>query len=506
MKSNNLLLMQHITKCFPGVVALNDVSIDLKKGEILSICGENGAGKSTLMKILSGDYEYGSYSGDIYVNGEIQKINSTCYAEKIGIAMIYQEINVELDLSVTENIMLGIMPKTKFGIIDWKRARQIAVEGLKRLHVDLDPETNMRNLSASVQQLVCIARALVRNPEILILDEPTAALTETETRDLFTILHQLKDFGISCIYISHKLDEVFQISDRIIVMRDSRVISEFLHDQILPEKIIEDMIGRRMDALYPSMENRIIGKEILRIENFKIQHPHSGEKEIIKNVSLSVRKGEVVGLVGLVGSGRSELLRAIYGALPKKTGRVFLEGVEVTINNSTEAIKKGIGLLTEDRKKDGIVGTMNIKENMTLSILEKISKMSFIKKREEQLKVDAFFTEINIKAPSSKTNILHLSGGNQQKVVLAKSLMTDMKVLFLDEPTRGIDIGAKSEIYKIIADLASKGLSIIMISSEYQELIAMCDRFIVIGNGEVVAELGKREADEATFIRLASCV
>ena len=498
--------MEHVTKRFPGVTALDDVSIELKKGEILSICGENGAGKSTLMKILAGDYAHGTYDGEIYVNGVKEKITSTGYAEKIGIAMIYQEINVELDMSVAENIMLGIMPKNQFGLIDWKKAREISAETLKTLHVDIDPDMTMRNLNASMQQLVCIARALVRNPKILILDEPTSALTETETKNLFDILYQLRETDISCIYISHKLDEVFQISDRVIVMRDSHVISEFDRSEIDPNKIINDMIGRHLNALYPYMGDRIIGEEVLRIENFAIQHPYSSEKEIIKDVSLTVKKGEVVGLVGLVGSGRSELLRAVYGALPKKKGKTFINGKEVFINSPENAIANGIGFLTEDRKKDGIVGTMNVKENLTLSILDKLTGRIFLNKTEEQEKVDLYFEKINIKAPSPKTNILHLSGGNQQKVVLSKSLMTDMKLLLLDEPTRGIDIGSKSEIYRIIANLAESGLSLIMISSEYQELISMCDRFIVIGNGYIVAELSKEEASEAEFIRLASCI
>ncbi|MEM1485681.1 sugar ABC transporter ATP-binding protein [Oscillospiraceae bacterium PP1C4] len=506
MNAKYILEMRGITKRFPGVVALNDVSIGLEHGKILSICGENGAGKSTLMKVLAGDYEHGSYDGEIYIDDKLQRFTSTGVAERAGIAMIYQEINVELDLSVAENIMLGIMPKNAIGLIDWKKTKEIAATTLEKLKVTLDVDTTMRNLSASVQQLVCIARALVRNPKILILDEPTSALTETETEALMLILADLKQSGISCIYISHKLDEVFKISDRIIVMRDSNVVSSYLREDIKPDSIIEDMIGRRMDSMYPSMSGRIMGNRVLEVKNFQVMHPSSKEKNIIENVSFYVRKGEVLGLGGLVGSGRSELLRAVFGALPKTSGEVLVDGKHVSITSPKEGIKCGLGLLTEERKKDGVISTMNIGENMTLSILKKISQHTIINKKNEQVRIDDYFESLKIKAPSQKTNIMSLSGGNQQKVILAKSLLTDMKVLFLDEPTRGIDIGAKSEIYKIIETLANKGLSIVMISSEYPELLAMCDRFVVIGNGRVVGELTKEEASEVKLIKMASMV
>jgi ABC-type sugar transport system ATPase subunit len=500
-----ILEMRHITKKFPGVTALNDVSIALERGEILSICGENGAGKSTLMKILSGEYAHGTYSGSVLLEGKELRISSNRVAETVGIAMIYQEISVELDLSVAENILLGMLPLRKTGLVDWKTTRSIVSDILKKLRIDLDVNLKMRELSASVQQLVCIARALVRKPKILILDEPTAALTESETEYLIKILQELKSSGISCIYISHKLDEVFRISDRIVVMRDARVISGYTREQIDPAQIIEDMIGRRMDQIYPSMEERIIGEEVFRIENFTVPHPHAA-KNIITDAQFSIRRGEVLGLAGLVGSGRSELLRAIFGSLPKVSGDVYVEGKKCNIANPADAIRNGIGFLTEDRKKDGIVATMNILQNMTLSTLKKISRFGFIQNRAERGKAEDYFWSMHIKAPSLKTGILNLSGGNQQKVVLAKSLLTDMKVLFLDEPTRGIDVGAKAEIYKIIQDLSSKGLSIVMISSEHPELLAMCDRFVVIGNGRIAGGLTKAEADETKIIRMASHV
>jgi len=503
MNANYVLEMQHITKKFPGVVALNDVSIELKKGEILSLCGENGAGKSTLMKVLAGEHSCDTYSGNIRLYGEDVRITSNRKAEDLGIAMIYQEISVELDLSVAENIMLGRIPKKKSGLLDLKKMNEIARETLRRINVDLDVTMDMRLLSASVKQLVCIARALVRNPKILILDEPTAALTEAETENLITVINKLKADGISCIYISHKLDEVFRISDRIVVMRDAHVVSNYERGEFVPEKVIEDMIGRRIDKMYPDMTDRVIGDEVLRVEHFKVQHP-SSTKNIIEDAGFTVHKGEVLGLAGLVGSGRTELLRAVFGALPKKAGKVFLEGKEVHIPNEDTAISLGLGFLTEDRKKDGIVGSMNVGENMTLSILKKLVNRIFLNHKKEKQAIDEYFAALGIKAPSAKTSIMNLSGGNQQKVVLAKSLMTDMKVLFLDEPTRGIDVGAKAEIYKIIHDLSARGLSIVMISSEYPELVAMCDRFVILGDGKVVGELDRSQASEKELIRLAS--
>jgi ABC-type sugar transport system ATPase subunit len=503
MDNDNLIEMRGITKTFPGVVALNDISIDLKKGEILSLVGENGAGKSTLMKILSGDYPYGSYEGEIIMEGAPLRISSPGYAEKAGIAMIYQQIHVELDLSVEENIFLGILPQ-RMGFVNWKKTRLAAREALDRLKANIDPGGVMRNLSASMQQLVCIARALVRNPKVLILDEPSSALTETETRNLLDILNKFRESGISCIYISHKLKEVFEISDRIVVMRDARYVRTYYRGNIDSRMVVEDMIGRRMDAIYPSMEGRQISKEVLRVENFKVQHPNSSAKNIIEDVSFALHQGEVLGLAGLVGSGRSELLRAIFGAMPHRWGKIFIEGQEQHISDTRTAIRKGIGLLTEDRKKDGFVDTMNIEENMTLSILKEISRLFFIDKKIEDKKVSHYFDVLKIKAPSVKTQIINLSGGNQQKVVLAKSLLTDMKILFLDEPTVGIDIGAKAEIYKIIKNLAEAGLSIVMVSSEYPELLAMCDRFVVIANGYVAGELSKSEASETAILHMAS--
>ena len=500
-KRKSILQVDGVTKRFPGVIALSDVSIELYENEILALVGENGAGKSTLMKILSGSYI--GYDGLIQVGGDTVCFSSTKCSEKAGIAMIYQELNMEIDLSVAENIFIGMYPKTKLGLVNWKKMNSEAKIVLEKLGLDIDPSIEVRDLNASLQQLVSIARALVRKPKILILDEPTASLTEEETSKLIKVINDLKDSGISCIYISHKLDEVFNICDRIVVMRDGMNVSEYLREDIQPAVVIEDMVGRKLDKMYPK-SNRKLGDELLRVENMCVKHQYAHNKNIIEDISFTVKRGEILGLAGLVGSGRSELLRGIYGGFNKIRGKVFVEGKEITIKNPADAIAKGIGFLTEERKNDGFVPMMSIKENMTLTILKEISKYGLFKHKEERKIAKKYFDYLNVKAPNLNSNIETLSGGNQQKVILARTLLADTKILFLDEPTRGIDIGAKSEIYKIMEELVEEGLSIVMISSELPELLAMCDRFIVIGKGEVLGEFDKSQANESVIIHTAS--
>ncbi len=496
--------MSHITKRFMGTVALKDVSLALYEGEILSVVGENGAGKSTLMKILSGVYPGPDYEGEMEILGRRCSFSGPADAENAGIAMIYQELNLELDLTVAENIMLGRLPVNKIGVIDWKKAREMARAALERLHIQIDVEVTARSLSPSMQQLVCIARALVRNPKILILDEPTSVLTERETEELIGILDGLRKEGIACIYISHKLDEVFQISDRIAVLRDGMYIGEYRReDGFEGARVIEDMIGRRLEAMYPDIE-RQIGEELLRVENFRVPHPFAYGKSIIEDVSFTLRRGEILGLVGLVGSGRSELVNAIFGVEPKSAGRLYLEGKEIQIRNPRDAKKYGLGLVTEDRKKNGLIGAMSIEHNMTLTILREIRRGISIDAKKEKRIAQKYFDTLNMKAPDLETLVTSLSGGNQQKVILAKWLITNLRVILLDEPTRGIDVGTKAEIYKLIADLASKGISVIMISSEMPELLGVCDRFVVLSKGRVFKEFLRGEADEVELLRAAS--
>ncbi|UWP61090.1 sugar ABC transporter ATP-binding protein [Ruminococcus gauvreauii] len=497
------LCVKEVTKVFPGVKALDHVSLRLEEGEVLSLVGENGAGKSTLMKVLSGTYPSGSYTGTVEVDGRPVEIMNAQGAEKCGIGMIPQELNIQLDMTAAENVMLGHWPKRKNGLIDWKRLKIQAKKALLSLNIDLDVDIQMRSLNASMQQLVCIARALVQNPSILILDEPTAALTLEETDNLMKIIRKLKADGISCIYISHKLEEVFDISDRVVVMRNGCVVSEYEKTEIVPNQIIADMIGREMDSFYPE-SHKTFGDEVFRVTDMVVPHPFAPNKNMIDGVSFGVKRGEILGLAGLVGSGRSELLRAVYGALPRTRGSICVEGKECENRDPREAIKNGFFMVSEDRKHDGYVGTMTIRENMTLSIMDKISKHTFIQKKEEKAVVHKFFDYLKIKAPSSETSITSLSGGNQQKVIISRALATDMKVLFLDEPTRGIDVGAKAEIYKIINELAEEGLSIVVISSEMPELISLCDRFVVLRDGRIAGEFMKNEVNEQILLEAAA--
>ena len=498
-----VLEMCGITKKFNAITALNQVSFDLKKGEIHALVGENGAGKSTLMKILSGSYQSNTYDGEIKINDECVVFNNTHDAEKSGIEMIYQEISLNPDLSVAENIFLGNLPRKRINcFVDWKRINEQAIIALRSVGLNSRPETLVRTLSTSEQQLICIAKALWRNPKILVLDEPTSALTETEANCLLNRLKHLKETGLSCIYISHKLDEVFEIADRVTVLRDGHIISTYEKNQINAQRIVEDMVGRKIENMYPK-EDIKFGDAALSIENFTVP-ARSNMKNIVQNISFTVRAGEILGIGGLVGSGRNELINAIFGAVEKKSGKIYKYGKEIQIQNPRDSVKNKIGLLTEDRKVSGFVGTMDIKENISLASLRKIISGLFIKKNEEIQHAGSFFKMLNIKASSVTSSVLSLSGGNQQKVVLAKWLMADVDVLFLDEPTRGVDVGAKYEIYNIMTDLVKKGVAIVMISSELPELLAMCDRCIVLFGGNVSGEFTRSEVKEDIFMRAAT--
>lgn len=486
--------MQEISKRFAGITALDRVDLFLKENEILAVLGGNGAGKSTLMRVLNGTIPFDSTcSGKIILDGKEQKFASSRDAENSGIVMIYQEIDLQLDLDAAENIYMGIFPKTSLGTINRKMIVKESRAMLESLGLQIDVTVPVRNYGASIQQLICVARALVRKPKVLILDEPTSCLTESETVYLMKTIRALKAQGISSIYISHKLDEVTEISDRIIILRDAKNVSSYDKHEFDSSKIVEDMIGRKIDFMFPKID-KVIKDVILKVTDFTVAHPYAIHKNIIENASFSVRRGEVLGLAGLVGSGRSELINAIVGAIPKKSGHVYIDGKECAIKEPADALRCGIGLLTENRKKDGLIMTMSIKHNMTISILKMMSKFTVIKSRFESQISDQYHKALNIKTNDLNDIITSLSGGNQQKVVLSKLLMSNLKILFLDEPTRGIDVGAKNEIYKIIGDLASQGIAIVIISSELPELLEICDRYIILSNGRVRMELSKTEA------------
>lgn len=502
MNDKPILEMKEITKRFPGVLALDHVSFDAYSGEILALCGENGAGKSTLMKVLSGSWPEHTYEGKIYIDGELCHFTDTSRSEKAGIAMIYQEISMHLDESVAENIFLGRW-KGKHGFIDWKGMNKASEKYISMVGLAVDPEEHLRNLSTSQQQLVAIARALTKNPKILVLDEPTSPLTINESERLFRILHQLKDQGIACILISHKLDEVFANADRIVVMRDGRTISAYKRGNVDESQVVADMVGRKIESYYPK-ETVQIGEVILEAKDFTVPHPYSANKNIVEHASFNVRSGEILGIGGLVGAGRSELVNAIFGKTKAISGDVYINGRKIKISQPSDAIKNGIALITEDRKTDGIVGCLSIRENIALPSLSDISHGGFIRQVLEYKQTKHFFDEMEIKAPSMETKVQQLSGGNQQKVIIAKWLMKNPKVLIMDEPTRGIDVGAKYEIYKIMVDLAKLGVAIVMISSELPELISMSDRVIVLSEGKISGQLSHDECTQEKVMQLAT--
>lgn len=501
MEKKAILEMQHITKRFPGVLALDDVNFSAYEGEILALCGENGAGKSTLMKILSGSWPRSTYEGTIKVNGQVCDFTNTEKSERAGIAMIYQEISMHLDETVAENIYMGRWPR-KHGMIDWKAMNENAMKYIEMVGLKVHPEETLRNLSTSQQQLVAIARALTKHPRILVLDEPTSPLTLKESEKLFEILHQLKAQGIAGILITHKLAEVFSNADRVVVMRDGKTISSYTMPDISEEQIVADMVGRKIESYYPK-EIGSIGDTILKVQGLTVAHPYAANKNIVEDVSFSVRSGEIFGIGGLVGAGRSELVNAIFGKMKAKQGAVWIDGKNVKIHAPSDAIRAGLALVTEDRKTDGIVGCLSIKENISLSSLKRLSRYGVMQIEQEKKEIHDFYQEISIKAPSVETKVQQLSGGNQQKVVLSKWLMCQPKVLIMDEPTRGIDVGAKYEIYKIMVELAKKGIAIIMISSELPELISMSDRVMVLSEGRNAGILEKEDCTQESVMRLA---
>lgn len=502
MKRKNeksVLEMHSIEKSFPGVKVLKGIDLEIHTGEVVSILGENGAGKSTLMKILSGAYSSAEYTGSIMIEDRQISYNSPKEAENNGVVMIYQENNPFLDISVSENIFMGCFPVNKYGFIDWKETRRKTKEMLASIDLDIDPDTKMRYLNGSEHQLIAILKAISKNSKVLILDEPTSTLTKSETDRLFRSISQMKKKGVCCFYISHKIDEVFEISDRIIVLRDGTVAGTFTKEDFDYDLVISTMIGREMENIFPDTTHEI-GESILSIEDFTVQHPYNREENIVENVSLDLRRGEILGLVGLVGSGRSELVNAVYGKIKKKSGSIRIKGQTIEINDPRDALGNGIALITEDRKKDGLVLIHSIKDNLSLASIDKITKAGVIDKKLEAEKVAEIMRLLNVKAGSSETKTTFLSGGNQQKIVIGKCLLSEPRVFILDEPTRGIDIGSKYEIYQKIIELAREGISIILISSEFSELLGLCDRLLILRGGNIQKEYIKGEANQNKLV------
>jgi len=496
-----LLEMKSITKRFDKVLALNNVNLAAMSGEILAIVGENGAGKSTLMKVLSGVYPHGEYEGDIIYHGKECRFKDIKASEKSGIVIIHQELALIPYLSISENIFLG-NEQSKGGIINWHLTYQKTKELLKKVGLNENPNTLVMNIGVGKQQLVEIAKALSKRVELLVLDEPTAALNEIESENLLNLLLELKKEGISSILISHKLNEVLKVSDRITVLRDGKTIESFPNEGVDENRIIRGMVGRDILDRFPSRDVTV-GETLLEVKNWTVYHPEIADKKVIDNISIHAKRGEVVGIAGLMGAGRTEFAMSIFGGAygTRISGEIHKDGKRLMLKTVSEAIENGIAYLTEDRKQYGLILDETICRNISLANLKKISSRYAVDEFKENQVAEDYRGKVDIRARDVLQHVKNLSGGNQQKVVLSKWLFADPDVLILDEPTRGIDVGAKYEIYQIINDLARQGKCVIVISSELPEVIGLSDRVYIMNEGQIVGELPKAEATQENIMQ-----
>lgn len=502
-----ILEMRNITKEFPGVKALSDVSFRVAQGEIHCLVGENGAGKSTLMKVLSGVWPYGTYTGDIFFNGELQTFRHIADSEKAGIAIIYQELALIPELSVYENIFIGHEISNGF-TVDWNETIKRANEMLARVRLDVNPATKIRDLGVGKQQLIEIAKALSRNVKLLILDEPTAALNEDDSENLLNLLREQKAQGVTCIMISHKLKEVMAIADTVTVLRDGQTVCTLdAHKGEVTEQImIKHMVGREIDNIYPPRVGHQPSEEVVfEVRNWNAYNPALG-RTVLKDVNIKIKKGEIVGFAGLMGSGRTELALSLFGNPThyQVSGEVYIQGKKVTLAHPREAIKSGVAYLTEDRKGNGLILIQDVKQNISLANLEELANHGVVDANAEIKVANEYRTSLNIKTPTVAQRVGNLSGGNQQKVCLGKWLFVKPNILILDEPTRGIDVGAKYEIYTIMNQLVQQGMSIIMISSELPEVLGMSDRIYVVSEGRITGELPIAEATQEIIMQMAT--
>ena len=497
------LKISGLTKTYKnGVKALDNVNLKVKEGEIHALIGENGAGKSTLMNVLSGIYSYGTYSGDIIFNGELCKFNNIKDSEMKGIVIIHQELALIPELSISENIFLG-NERAKGLMINWRQTDIEAAKMLKKVRLIENVHTRIKNLSVGKQQLVEVAKAMAKDVKLLILDEPTAALNDKDSESLLQLLLELKKEGITSILISHKLNELLRVADNITVLRDGATIKSMKNDgSINEDDIIRSMVGRELTNRYPIHESKI-GEVVFQVKDWNVYDPIIDDKKIIKDVNINIKKGEIVGLSGLMGAGRTEFAMSVFGKAYGRhiSGSVIKDGKEIKINNIRDAIDSGLAYVTEDRKNAGLNLIDSIKNNISIAKIEKISKRLFVDGNKEISVTEDFRKKLNIKSPSIIQKAGNLSGGNQQKVVLSKWIFTDPDILILDEPTRGIDVGAKYEIYKIINDLADSGKSILVISSELPEILGICDRVYVMNAGRIVGELPVKEASQEIIMK-----
>ncbi|MDR6562987.1 MULTISPECIES: sugar ABC transporter ATP-binding protein [unclassified Arcicella] len=495
------LSAKNITKRFSGVTALDAVCIDLQAGKVNAIIGENGAGKSTLMKILSGVYT--EYEGTIYLQNKPVKFTNTKEAENAGIAIIHQELNMIPYLSVVENIFLGREVINAFGLLDKAFMLKKTQALLQKLCLNIDPNTPIRNLKVGQQQLIEIAKALLVDAKVIIMDEPTSAITGAEVDVLFRIIDSLKAEGKAIAYISHKLDELFKIADTYTVLRDGKSIESGEMSAVTRDNIVSKMVGREL-VMIPKKKQDSNKTELLRVNHLGIKHESFKKNDLLNDISFVLHKGEILGIFGLMGAGRTELFEAIFGLAPRKvSGEVLMEGQRLHIHSPSDAVKAGLALVSEDRKKDGIVPELSVKQNICITTLPDLLSNGVLDNKKENNLADKYIQELRIKTSSSDQLIKNLSGGNQQKAILAKWLATKPKVLLLDEPTRGIDVNAKAEIYKLINQLAESGLGIIMISSELPEIFAVSDRVIVLSDGKVTGDYAINDASEEILLKAA---
>ncbi len=504
--SGPILEMKNITKEFPGVKALSDVSFKVMEGEIHCLVGENGAGKSTLMKVLSGVYPYGEYSGDIYFAGTQQKFSSISDSEKAGIAIIYQELALVPEMTVYENIFLGHELGNGF-IIDWNETTKRAGEMLRKVRLSINPSTKVKDLGMGKKQLVEIAKALSKEVKLLILDEPTSALNEDDCENLFSLLRDLKHQGVTSVLISHKLKEVIKIADTVTVLRDGKTIAtlDAKKGEVSENILIKHMVGREIDNIYPKRTHHRSEDVVFEVQKWSAYAPALG-RNILHNINFKVKKGEIVGFAGLMGSGRTELALSLFGNPIgyRVSGDMLVKGKKKQFNHPEDAIRSGLAYVTEDRKVDGLILIQDVKENITLANLRAIANRGVVNKNAEVKVGNEYKNSLNIKTPSLEQKLLNLSGGNQQKVSVAKWLFVRPEILILDEPTRGIDVGAKFEIYSIMTHLVEQGMSIIMISSELPEILGMSDRVYIVSSGRVSGEMPVQEATQEKIMQMAT--
>lgn len=483
-----------ISKSFPGVKALSNIDFAVRKGTVHALCGENGAGKSTLMKIINGLYK--ADEGQVFIDEKPVEIKNPIQARELGISMIAQELNYASELSVEENIFMGRLPVNKFGKVNWKKVRSEAVKFLQEQKLPYAPTQKLKTLTVSDIQMLEIIKAITNNAKIVIMDEPTSSISQREAELLFNKIAELKAAGVSIIYISHKMDEVFRIADDITVLRDGTVVSTDRAEDLDLETVINRMVGRKLDNAYPK-EEVPLGDVALEVEHFSM-------KRIFDNISFSVRKGEIVGFAGLVGAGRTETMRAMYGLDPHDSGTIKLNGKEVTIKNPMDSIKQGMIMLSEDRREYGLIPVRSVRENASIANLASYIYGGYTHKKKEEEEVEKMFKKMEVKTPSLETPISSLSGGNAQKVLLARWMLCNPDVMILDEPTRGIDVGAKFEIYKLMTDMAKEGKAVVMVSSEMAELIGMCDRIYIMCQGRITGCLNRDEFSQETIMKYAT--